>query len=92
METTHGWYDAVYPMRKTILPMNLYYQYWRDLGITKENLGCSFYNIEFGVILLSRIQQRIENLTIAKIASIYNFLGAEKVNDYGARVAKLYLT
>lgn len=59
METTHGWHDAVYPMKKTILPMNLHYQYWRDLGITKENLDCPFYNIEFVVILLSRIQQRI---------------------------------
>jgi hypothetical protein len=91
METTHGWYDMFYPMRKTILPMNLHYKYWRELGVTKENLGCPFYNIEFGVILLARIQARIEQPTIAKIATIYNFLGAEKVNDYGARVAKLYI-
>lgn len=65
---------------------------WREPGVTKENLGCPFYNIEFGVILLARIQARIEQPTIAKIATIYNFLGAEKVNDYGARVAKLYIT
>ncbi|EOX3900487.1 hypothetical protein ACOGST_004604 [Vibrio alginolyticus] len=63
METTHGWYDKVYP----------------------------YYNIEFGITLLSRIQARIENPTIRKIATIYNFLGAEVVSDYGARVAKLYL-
>lgn len=92
METKHGWYDMFYPMRKTILPMNLHYKYWRELGVTKENLDCPFYNIEFGVILLARIQARIEQPTIAKIATIYNFLGAEKVNDYSARVAKLYIT
>jgi hypothetical protein len=100
METTHGWYDklypdfleAIYPARKSILPMNIHYRYWKKMGVTKENLDCPFYNIEFGIILLARIQGRIENPTIKKIASIYDFLGAEKVTDYGARVAKLYLT
>jgi hypothetical protein len=98
METTHGWYDKFYPdflekrfpMRRSILPMNIHYRYWRTLGITKELVNCPYYNIDFGVILLSRIQARIKNPTIAKIASIYNFLGAEKVNNYGARVAIIY--
>lgn len=100
METTHGWYDklypdfleAIYPARKSILPMNIHYRYWKKMGVTKENLNCPFYNIEFGVVLLARIQSRIEKPTIKKIATIYNFLGAEKVTDYGARVAKVYLT
>jgi hypothetical protein len=98
METTHGWYDKFYPdflekrfpMRRSILPMNIHYRYWRKLGITKELVNCPYYNIDFGVILLSRIQARIKNPTIAKIASIYNFLGAEKVNNYGARDAIIY--
>lgn len=100
METTHGWYDKVYPdflerrfpMRQSILPMNIYYSYWKKLGITRELLNCPYYNIDFGIILLSRIQVRIKNPSIAKIASIYNYLGAEKVNNYGARVAKIYFT
>lgn len=94
METTHGWYDKLYPdflekqfpMRKSILPMNIYYSYWRDLGVTKELLNCPFYNIDFDMILLSRIKKP----SIEKIATIYNFLGAEKVNNYGARVNKIY--
>ncbi len=98
METTHGWYDKLYPdflekrfpMRQSILPMNIYYSYWKKLGITKEFLNCPYYNIDFGIILLSRIQSRIKNPSTAKIASIYNFLGAEKVNNYGARVRKIY--
>jgi len=98
METTHGWYDKLYPdflekrfpMRKSILPMNIYYSYWRDLGVTKELLNCPFYNIDFGMILLSRIKARIKKPSIEKIATIYNFLGAEKVNDYGSRVNKIY--
>ncbi|MBL1260939.1 MAG: hypothetical protein COB33_010460 [Thiotrichaceae bacterium] len=100
METTHGWYEKLYPnmlekiysIRKSVLPMNIHYHYWRKMGVTKENLNCPYYNIEFGVILLERIQNRIESPTIKKIASIYNFLGAEKITNYGARVAKLYLS
>lgn len=100
METTHGWYEKIYPdqleriysIRKSVLPMNIHYRYWRKLGVTKENLNCPYYNIEFGIILLSRIKVRIKNPTVKKIASIYNFLGAEKVTKYGARVAKLYRT
>ncbi len=70
--------------------MNIHYGYWKKLGVTKELLECPFYNIEFGVILLSRIRDRIEKPTVRKIASIYNLLGARKVTDYGARVGRLY--
>lgn len=91
METTHGWYDRIYPFKKSILPMNINYKYWRDLGVTKEILGCPYYNIEFDVILLSRIKDRIEEPSIAKIATIYNFIGAEIVTDYGARVHSIYI-
>jgi len=90
METTHGWYDRIYPFRSSILPMNINYKYWRDLGVTKEILGCPFYNIEYGVVLISRIKARIRYPSVAKIASIYNFLGAEIVTDYGARVQSIY--
>ncbi len=100
METTHGYYERLYPefledvfpLRKSVLPMNIHYKYWRELGVTKNSLNCPHYNIEFGVIILKRIQDRINNPTIEKIASIYNFIGAEKVTDYGARVSKVYLT
>jgi hypothetical protein len=90
METTHGWYDRIYPFRSSILPMNINFKYWRDLGVTKEILGCPYYNIEYGVMLISRIKERIENPTVEKIATIYNFLGAETVTDYGARVHSIY--
>lgn len=90
METTHGWYDCVNPFRRTILPMNIHYAYWRKLGVTPEQLNVPRYNIEFGVIILSRIRDRIEDPTISKIATLYNSLAAEKVSDYGARVASLY--
>jgi hypothetical protein len=90
METTHGWYDKINPARHTILPMNIHYQYWRELGVTKEMLECPYYNVEFGAIILSRIKDRLLDPTVEKIGSIYNFLGAEKVTDYGARIHALY--
>ena len=92
METTHAWYDAFVPMNKTVRPMNIHYKYWLDLGVTKEKLEVPLYNIEYGIILIKRIQERITDPTITKIATIYNFLGAEKVNDYGARVNHFYIT
>lgn len=90
METTHGWYDAIHPWRRTILPMNIHYAYWRNLGVTPEVLKVPQYNIEFGVILLSRIRDRLENPTRAKIGTLYNSLAAVKVSDYGARIVSLY--
>jgi soluble lytic murein transglycosylase-like protein len=90
METTHGWYDAINPLRKTILPMNIHYAYWKRLGVTPEKLQVPAYNIEYGVILIRRIQDRIESPNISKIATLYNFIGAERVSSYGARVAAIY--
>lgn len=92
METTHGWYDAAVPMNKTIRPMNIHYKYWQEVGVTKEKLEAPLYNIEYGIILIGRIQARIQDPTVTKIATIYNFLGAEKVNDYGARVNHFYIS
>lgn len=72
--------------------MNIHYKYWRKFGFKKESLICPHCNIEFGMIILKRIQERINNPTITKIASIYNYIGAEKVTDYGERVSNVYLT
>lgn len=90
METTHGWYDVVNPMRKTILPMNIHYSYWKKLGVTPDKLEVPSYNIEYGVILIRRIRDRVENPSISKVATLYNFIGAENVSTYGARVAAIY--
>jgi soluble lytic murein transglycosylase-like protein len=90
METTHGWYDVINPMRKTILPMNIHYTYWKKLGVTPENLEVPKYNIEYGVIIIRRIKDRIQSPSNSKIATLYNFIGAEKVSSYGMRVASIY--
>ena len=37
METSHGWYDKVYPLRKTILPMNIHMSIEKDWGFLKRS-------------------------------------------------------
>jgi soluble lytic murein transglycosylase-like protein len=66
--------------------MNIHYSYWKKLGVTPEQLAVPAYNIEYGVIILSRIRDRVQNPTIAKIATLYNNLASDKVSDYGKSV------
>ncbi|MDC5868805.1 hypothetical protein OPW39_08190 [Vibrio europaeus] len=87
--------STLVPRSKSYRPMNLYYAEWKslceDLGISERDLIESpEKNIYLGATLLKRIQVRIENPNVEKIASIYNFLGAELVTDYGARVGVIY--
>ena len=74
--------------------MNVHSYYWAKLleqkGYSREDLKDEKINVEVGVALLIELWNRVDNPTIAKVATLYNFLGAEKVNDYGARVAKVY--
>ncbi|MDG9670442.1 hypothetical protein ONV78_22075 [Hahella sp. CR1] len=90
METTHGYYDSIYPLRVTVLPMNIHYKYWKELAINEKTMENPSKNIDVGALLLKRIQDRVTDPTVAKIASIYNVLGREIVNQYGARVATIY--
>ncbi|MFP8966134.1 hypothetical protein ACKC9G_06125 [Pokkaliibacter sp. CJK22405] len=90
LETTHGYYDKIYPWRNTILPMNVSYTYWKDLGVDETFLEDTRNNIDTGAKILKRIQDRVSDPSVAKIASIYNFMGKEIVSDYGARVATIY--
>lgn len=84
------------PDAKSYRPMNLFYKEWEDLcvenNITELDLIKSpEKNIQLACILLKRIEERIPNPTIEKIATIYNFLGAEETREYGARVKQIYL-
>lgn len=86
MESTHGWYDRFDPKNKTIRPMNVHAQLWRQLGITRSDLDNPQLNIEAGVYILSQIWQRTEDPTPEKVATLYNQLGATAVNQYGKTV------
>jgi hypothetical protein len=93
METTHGWYDA--PLvwigkNKSILPMNINVGYWKNLGYSRDDLKDPQNNIEAGTKILKGIQDRIQPQTVEGTATLYNNLAADKVTDYGARVADIY--
>lgn len=91
IETSHGWYDKFAPwLRKTILPMNIHYDYWKELGFSESQLEDPKINVHVGTLLIKRIQDRIRDPKIVKIASVYNVLGREKVNEYGVQVANIY--
>lgn len=95
LETTHGWYDRLNPWNGSYRPMNIKYDYWeplgRELNLTREEVEQSpNANIRMAALLISRIQDRIAEPNIQKIASIYYFIGSEQVKDYGARARRIY--
>jgi len=89
MESTHGYYDYVWPLKKTFLPMNIDKKYWEHLGYDVENPS---ENIGAGVRLLEELWSRTENPTIEKVASLYNRLGTDEITPYGKTVAYFYRT
>lgn len=74
----------------SILPMNIRASIWGTLGFSKDQLKDPRLNIRAGIMLLKRIIERIDNPTVAKVATLYNNLSRERVSDYGARVAEIY--
>lgn len=87
MESTHGWYDRVDPYNKTIRPMNVHDTLWSQLGVTRDELEDPNLNIATGVHILASIRDRTQDPSAEKIATLYNQLGATKVNPYGKTVA-----
>jgi len=64
---------------------------WSSLiGANPEDLKDPRLNIRTGAVLLKRIGSRLSDPSIDKIATIYNFGGAEEIKDYGARVLQVY--
>jgi hypothetical protein len=92
LETTHGWYDrvtgVVVPPR-TIQPMNINVDYWEKRW-ERHKLEEPTYNIQAGTWILAEIQRRLLQPDVAKVATLYNNLRAEKVSVYGRRVEYLY--
>jgi hypothetical protein len=87
IESTHGWYDRIDPWNKTIRPMNVHDTLWHQLGITRSDLMSSNLNIAAGVHILAAIWERTKDPTVERVATLYNELGATKVNVYGKTVA-----
>jgi hypothetical protein len=94
MEETHGYYDEPFrwfDRNSSIRPMNINTKYWGDTFGTRHELRYAEVNIRAGANLLSRIVANMpKDASVAQIATVYNDLHANKVNDYGARVSAIY--
>ncbi len=74
----------------SLFPMNIKPHPWADLDSKGQDLSNPETNIKVGVALLKRIQDRINNPTAEKIASVWNYAGRENTNDFGAYVGRVY--
>jgi hypothetical protein len=94
METTHGYYDAplaLFGANKSILPMNVNVDYWGNAFGNREALSKPYENIKAGATILKRIMNNLPTqASVKEIATLYNNINARSVNDYGARVEKIY--
>jgi len=94
METTHGYYDAPLSLigqNKSILPMNVNVDYWGPTFGDRKTLLKPYENIRAGAEILKRIISNLpQEAAIRQIATLYNNINASSVNDYGARVEKIY--
>jgi len=77
---------------KSILPMNIRYDVWGDLGFSRSDFFDATLNIRAGATLLRRIQDRLDDPTVSKVATLYNSLPKDSVTEFGARVAEVYRT
>jgi hypothetical protein len=93
VENSQGWYGPFFEslgISDSLLPMNVKPRLWGSLAPGGENLRDPKSNIAAGIQLLRRIADRVPDGDIAKIATLYNGLSKEVVQDFGARVLKVY--
>ncbi|MGB0684351.1 MAG: hypothetical protein ACPGOV_16725 [Magnetovibrionaceae bacterium] len=74
----------------SVFPMNIKPETWGELGIDDETVYDPEHNIKAGVTLIRRIEDRIVDPDPAKIGSVWNYTGREKINDFGAYVGRVY--
>jgi soluble lytic murein transglycosylase-like protein len=75
---------------ETKLPMNVKPHWAKLIGARPEDMTNPDVNIEAAAELIRRIRDRIEQPTAAKIGSVWQHTGQERVTDAGAAVARLY--
>lgn len=95
MESTRGYYDSgtgLVLKPKTILPMNVWLDYWTGFKVTREGLQDPAINIDTGTKILARIKAKTSGGSIAKIATLYGNLAAQKESEYGKTVEYYYNT
>lgn len=77
-------------MADSFLPMNINPSIWGGLGIDRKSARDYLTNIRAGITLIKRIAERMDDTSPEKVASIWNYAGRERVNDFGAYVGRMY--
>ncbi len=75
---------------KSVMPMNIRPDVWGELGLTRQQAEMPEENIRASVVLIRRIQERVDNPTPEKVGTLWNNFSKEKINDIGARVGAIY--
>ncbi|CAA6605584.1 hypothetical protein MTBLM1_60117 [Rhodospirillaceae bacterium LM-1] len=75
---------------KSVMPMNIRPDIWGELGLTRQQAEMPEENIRASVVLIRRIQERVDNPTPEKVGTLWNNISKEKINDIGARVGAIY--
>lgn len=93
VENAHGYYGVPLEplgLADSIFPMNISPDPWSALNDPPADLTDPEANIRIAVTLIGRISERIDDPTLEKVASVWNFTGRETVSDFGARVRDVY--
>ena len=99
METTHGKYGGLGPLAdqlgvsRSVLPMNVRVSVWGDVFGSRLELNDPLNNIRAGAKIIRGIAGNLkpeQRDNVAIIASLYNYLPATIISDYGARAQNVY--
>jgi hypothetical protein len=93
LEKAQGWYGAVAEpvgLAKSLFPMNIRPALWSGIDPSGLDLSDTTQNVRAGALLLKRVRDRLAAPTVRNIGTLYNFIGAEEVSDYGARLEDVY--
>lgn len=92
MEMTHGYYDEPlewFDANDSLQPMNINISYWSRL-FTRAQMTDTRENILAGGFMLHRLRARVHPMDLPRVATTYNGLGLQQINDYGARVESIH--
>ncbi len=94
VETTQGYYGRVADslrISNSVLPMNINVSVWGEAFGGRTKLNVPLNNIRAGAVILRGIIGNLfDTAGVAEIATLYNYLPATIVSDYGARVQAVY--
>ena len=87
----YGYLSEAVNYSDSILPMNIKRTVWKEL-VPGGDFSDPYTNIHAGVTLIKRIQDRLDDPSPEKIATLYNALAKDSISDYGARVGNVMET